>query len=186
MAFIVVRRDATGGGHPPPTVRVGTEPPLRRQAQRIADIVAQTPGLNIDEIAARLGLRRTAANHHLRILLRSGILVRIRQGRHVLHFPVRTSPAQRRAICVLRVPGMRAIARDLFEHPTDLCSARARRIGVSDRHVRRGLNSLAKQDLAHIEQVPRQPPTVHLHPDLRLILARTPPAPDGAWPPDLP
>lgn len=177
---------------PPPGATLRGMMALSRQAQRVVGIIRSAPGLNIDEVAAHLGLRRTAANHHLRVLLRSGLVVRVRQGRHALHFPVETPPAQRRAICLLRVPGMHALARDLFENPVDTCAARALRIGVTDRHVRRGLSAFVRQDLVRIEGGgARHASLVHLHPDLRLLLVRwTPPAPpprgDAGWPTDLP
>lgn len=146
--------------------------PLRRQQQRVLSVLTDRPGLNIDELSASLGLRRTAINHHVRVLLRSGLVVRLRQGRHALHFTSGTSPCQRAAFCALRIPGVSALCRDAFDHPCDALSSRSERLGLSRRHVRRAFKMLVKQGLATSKPGLDHAVTIHLHPDLRILIVR--------------
>lgn len=146
--------------------------PLGRQPTRILEALGQVPGQNVDELSATLGLRRTAVNHHVRVLLRVGRIVRVRQGRHALHFLVETRPQQRVALSLLRIPGVQAVATDVFREAHGGCADRADRLGLSPRHVRRALRLLAKHGMARVEKGGRRVPDVtHLHPELRLVLA---------------
>lgn len=146
--------------------------PLGRQPRRILEALATGPGQNIDELAARLGLRRTAINHHLRVLLRVGKVVRVRQGRHALHFPVETPPDQRIALSLLRIPGVNAVTRDVFLEPATECRDRADRLGLSPRHVRRALRILVRHGMARTDPVSSTSgPITHLHPAMRLVVA---------------
>ena len=162
--------------------------PLRRQQQRLVDVLGDSPGLNIDELSARLGLRRTAINYHVRTLLRCGAVVRLRQGRHALHFLSGTPAVQRTAFCLLRIPGVLAFCLDAFDHPRDAWSARAERLDFSRRHVRRVLHLLERNGLAKAEPGSRREATVQLHPDLRVLIVRSIGPLNGAAPrnPDLP
>src|SRR5688572_9929453 len=71
---------------------------LGRHPQRILEVLAVAPGLNIDEISALLGIRRTSTNHHLRVLMGRALVVQVRQGRHALHFLAGESPILRKAV----------------------------------------------------------------------------------------
>lgn len=151
--------------------------PLGRQPLRVLDLLERLPGLNIDELSAQLDLRRTAINHHLRILLRLGAVVRIRQGRHALHFRAETPAQERLALSLLRIPGVLAFSLDAFTRPEGESAARAQRLGISTRHARRALRLLVRSGMARTDpRVRREPPVVHLHPQMRLVLARIPPA----------
>jgi DNA-binding transcriptional ArsR family regulator len=146
---------------------------LGQRPRQILDALALVSGLNIDEIAAVLGVRRTAANHHVRTLARRGLVVRVRQGRHLLHFLQGESPSMRQAITTLRIPSVFALAQDLFHHPQDSGATRALRLDVSERQVRRALRVLQRHELVRLDpQEGRTPPLAHLHPDVRLVLVR--------------
>jgi predicted transcriptional regulator len=153
-----------GGGAPPP--------PLRQFLERLS----QAPGLNIQELSDATGISRTAANYHVRRLVRGGYLVTLRQGPHLLHFPATVPPLERVAIGLLRIASVRATADAVFHHPALSWDELATRLHVTSRTVRRAIRALDRAGLLRIEREngTRQ---VHLHPALRLLLARqAPPA----------
>jgi DNA-binding MarR family transcriptional regulator len=126
---------------------------IRSEKRRtLLEILNRQPGLNIDELAQSLGVRRTAAIHHLRRLEKQITIVRVRQGRHVLHFLGSLPPARRAAICLARVPSIRRIIDDLVQFPQYSQQAVAERIGVSRRTVRRAIRRLLQGRL--IDLVP--------------------------------
>lgn len=141
------------------------------KAQLVVRTLHERPGLNIDELAAVMGVRRTAANHHVRILERDGLVVRVRQARHQLHFAGDTTGFERTMLCAMRVPSVLDVARLLFNGAPPSSSRLAETLGVTTRTVRRALRLLANQSLLKIEE--RQGVRIaHLHPTLRLVLAR--------------
>lgn len=163
------------GGAVPGTLLPGHPKRLGHQPSRVLDLLGRSPGLNIDELSAHLGLRRTAINHHLRILLRIGAVVRIRQGRHALHFRMETPAEERMALSLLRIPGVLAFSLDAFARPEGDCAARAMRLGISPRHARRALRLLERNGMARTDpRVRGTTPVVHLHPQMRVVLARMP------------
>lgn len=115
--------------------------------RRLLEVLDRHPGLNIDELAQALGVRRTAAIHHLRRLEKQATIVRVRQGRHVLHFLGALPPARRNAICLARVPSIRRIVEDLAQNPVYSQEGIAARVGVSRRTVRRAIHRLAQGGL---------------------------------------
>lgn len=163
-------RAGTSGQQPPAAKPPRTVAPGPRL---ILDALRRTPGLSAGEIAALLGLPVGPSNRQLRVLVRDGLVERVRRGRHALHFLTQTSPPQRLAFAVLRLRGVGACARDAFAHPRDPPMARARRLGVPERQVRRALRALERDGLARIERNGQgTPPTVRLHQDVRMILGR--------------
>lgn len=148
------------------------------KAQLVVRILHDQPGLNIDELATRMGVRRTAANHHVRVLEREGLVVRVRQARHQLHFAGDTTGFERGMLCALRVPSVQDVARLLFGGAPPASAPLAAKLGVSARTVRRALRLLASQGLLRVED--RDGARIgHLHPALRVVLAREPVEPDG-------
>lgn len=148
------------------------------KARQVILLLHQNPGLNIDELAASMGVRRTAANHHVRILERAGLVVRLRQARHQLHFTSDTTSFERAMLRALRVASVQDVARLLFHGTAPSTSALADALNVTPRTTRRALRLLSNQGLLRIEhQGDRK--VAHLHPHLRLVLARAPVAGDG-------
>jgi predicted transcriptional regulator len=135
-----------------------------------------TPGMNIDEIAAKLGFRRTAANHHLRVLERSGAIVKVRQAGHQLHFTSETPRFERDVLCVLRVPSVRDVVRRLFDGHSLSSSALASSLNVTGRTTRRALKLLTTRGLLKQELTEGGRKIAHLHPMLRVLIAREMPA----------
>jgi DNA-binding transcriptional ArsR family regulator len=144
------------------------------KAQAIVRMLHERPGLNIDELAVLLGVRRTAANHHVRTLERAGLVVRMRQSRHQLHFAGDTNGFERTMLCALRVPSVQDVAQKLFEGAPPSSSDLAAALDVSARTARRALRLLGNLGLLRIES-PGGRRVAHLHPALRLVLARTVP-----------
>lgn len=153
--------------------------PTRR---RLMDLVQETPGLNIQEIADALGVQRTAANHHVRRLLKDGFLVTHWQGPHMLHFPATIPLVQRTVLSVLRIPSVWGIANELLGDPSLSGGALASRLRMNPRTVRRAVRTLKSHGLLQVEPSGTPPRrTSHLHPELRVALAHlTDPGRPGA------
>lgn len=174
----MMRADAPRAGAPG---RLGpTKPavPLGPRQERVLALLDQYPGLNIDELAGALGVQRTAAKHHVQALERRGMLVRVRQGRHLLHFPADLPPVERLVFTVFRVPSVRRVAEEVFLDPSVSREALAERLEVTPRTVRRALGLLLRQGLMQVHQSSGQR-TLHLHPQLRVLLARQPSPPQA-------
>lgn len=142
------------------------------KAQQIIHLLHATPGLNIDELASSLGIRRTAANHHVRILERAGAIVRVRQARHQLHFAGDTTPFERDTLCAMRVPSVKDVASLLFQGHPPSSAALAAELGITTRTARRALRLLSSRGLLRIEGFGMGRRLGHLHPRLRILLAR--------------
>jgi DNA-binding MarR family transcriptional regulator len=119
--------------------------------RRLLEVLDRSPGLNIDELAQTLGVRRTAAIHHLRRLEKQITIVRVRQGRHVLHFLGSLPPSRRAAICLARVPSIQRIIQDLAQNPQYSQEDVATRVGVSRRTVRRAIRRLSEFRLIDLQ-----------------------------------
>jgi DNA-binding transcriptional ArsR family regulator len=141
------------------------------KAQVVIRTLHERPGLNIDELAAVMGVRRTAANHHVRILERAGMVVRVRQARHQLHFAGDTTRFERHMLCILRVSSVLDVSRLLFDGEPPSSSRLAAALDVTPRTVRRALRILANEGLLKVEERLNER-VAHLHPTLRLVLAR--------------
>ncbi|HUR25215.1 MAG TPA: winged helix-turn-helix transcriptional regulator [Candidatus Thermoplasmatota archaeon] len=139
--------------------------------QLILEILEDRPGLNLDEVAAALGVRRTAAKHHLRLLERGGYVVRLHQGRHVLHFRVGLPAIEQAMFRLFRIPSVRRVAEAVFLDDCKPRDALASQLDVTPRTVRRAIRQLAKAGLLRIERSPTSSRTL-LHPRLRVLIAR--------------
>ncbi len=141
------------------------------KAQQVVRILHVRPGLNIEELAAELGVRRTAANHHVRLLERAGIVVRVRQARHQLHFAGDTTPLEREILCLLRIESVLDVARALLDGLPPSGDHLGPRLGITGRTARRALRMLNSRGLMRVEQA-EAGKQAHLHPLLRIVLAR--------------
>lgn len=149
------------------------------KAQSIIQILHLRPGLNIEELARALGVQRTAANHHVRILEREGILVRVRQARHQLHFAGDTTPLEREVLCLLRIASVQRVVRALFEGQPPTGDTLGPALGLTGRTARRALRLLNSRGLLRVENGADGARRAHLHPTIRLLLARVPGTPDA-------
>ncbi|MHB1262008.1 MAG: helix-turn-helix domain-containing protein [Thermoplasmatota archaeon] len=159
--------------------RIGPMVGIGPRRQAILDLLEHNPGLNLDEVAAALGVRRTAAKHHLRLLERDGLVVRVQQGRHVLHFRHGLPVVDQEIFRLFRVPSVRRVAEALYFDPACRREDLAATLDVTPRTIRRAIRHLSRAGLARSEEGP-QGPLVLLHPRLRMLVAR------GAAPPPAP
>ena len=144
---------------------------LGPRKRRVLEVLEAYPGLNLDEVALALGVRRTAAKHHLLYLEKVGLVARLRWGRHRLHFTQTVPPSERIVFCLVRVPSLLGLARELMLDPALDGARLAGQLQVSPRTVRRGLRLLTRNGLARVQPGPHGP-VATLHPRLRVLLAR--------------
>lgn len=140
--------------------------------ERISALVLEKPGLNIQEISDASGIQRTAVNHHIRRMVRDGEVVRRRQGLHVLHFPRGMEPMRVKALSFLRVPSVLLVVQELHGNPAIPWGVIAQRLLVTERTVRRAVQTLEAEDLLRVERGGRGRRVCHLHPELRMVLVR--------------
>jgi len=106
------------------------------------------------------------------VLLRIGAIVRVRQAGHQLHFSAATPRFEREALCVLRVPSVRDVVHRLYQGSPPSSSALAAALGITGRTARRALRLLASRGLLRIEERADGGKAAHLHPSLRVLIAR--------------
>lgn len=139
------------------------------QREKLLKVIEEQPGLNIWEVAKRMRLSRGATRHHLRRLIRSGHVVTIRQGHHLLHFSNAMPPRRREAVALLRVGSIRALVEYILEQEAVVKpSVVAERLGISRRSLRRSIKMLANADLVESQPVEgvRGARRLELHPDV--------------------
>lgn len=154
---------------PAPRLPAGLTP---RQATLLAAVRAE-PALNIREIAQRLGVRRTAANHHVTALARKGLLATLRQGRHLLHFPAAMPLPERRCLAALRIASVRATVAASVPRGGLSVEELAAAAGLKARTARGTVRFLRQHGLVHVEKVPGlRAPRVHLDQGTRVTWAR--------------
>jgi predicted ArsR family transcriptional regulator len=143
---------------------------LGPRKDRILDLLDDVPGLNIDELADALQVRRTAAKHHVRGLERAGALVRLRQGRNILHFRADTPAIDRTLFCLLRIPSVQGVCASLLRDPWKTPADLAQDLEVAPRTIRRALHRLKRAGAVRGEPAPDGRRALHLHPRLRILL----------------
>jgi DNA-binding MarR family transcriptional regulator len=150
----------------------GAEENLNKRA--VQRFIVEHPGLNLQELADAVGINRTAVIYHVRRMVRAGTVVTLRQGPHVLHFPSTMPKEQQGALSLLRIASVRAVAQELHHDPNLSCPRIAGRLHTTVRTVRRALRALTDRGLLRVEEGPAsgRDRIAHLHPQLRLLLAR--------------
>ena len=82
------------------------------------EAVVADPGVHAEEIGRRLDLASSPVLHHLRVLCREGLLVRVAVGRVQHLFPQgRWSPAAMRKMAASRTPGLQELLIVLEQNP---------------------------------------------------------------------
>lgn len=90
--------------------RIEGEAVLRHEARGdMLRLVQEHPGLNLQELCARVRLARGPTQWHLDKLERNGYLTRVRHGGESLFFPRAMPPQQVKALAALRHPSRRAL-----------------------------------------------------------------------------
>jgi len=99
---------------------------------RLLDLVESSPGMHVEELARKAGMSRGVARHHVRVLVRSGMLVQRRMGKYACVFPG-SDPAGATALnghAALRSAGARRLLRSLVEAPGQNLGQAARSSGL--------------------------------------------------------
>lgn len=107
--------------------------------QHVYDLLQDTPGLSLEEIAASLELSRSTARHHLRVLEDAGLVRHAVEGRCRIHYP---SGAGDEALTrhLLENPRRRSIVELLSDEPAslgELCQALDANAGSVHFHLRK-------------------------------------------------
>lgn len=148
---------------------------------RLMEFLRERPGCCLQEIADHLGIARTSAVHHVRVLRRERQVVVQRKGRRALHFPTAVDDRVHRTILAAwRLDTARAILEHLHEDPRTSWRAIARSIGVTPRAVRWHLQRMQQEGLLRIRRTPDGGHEAVLHPQVRLLSEGRL---EAAWPP---
>ena len=140
---------------PPPLRRLARVPsPAARHDGRasraaILQLVRQDPGIHVTEISDRTGLSWHTTAYHLGILERSGMLAVEKVGRDRCVFPKGVPARQRPWLVALRAGQAVDILRVLFDEPRQDVPELARRVGRSEKVVRRRLADLEEAGVLH-------------------------------------
>lgn len=146
---------------------------------RLLDYLHERPGCCIQDIADHLGIARTSAVHHVRVLRRDRQVVVQRKGRRVLHFPTAVDDRVHRTILAAwRLDTARAILEHLSRDPRASWRAVARSLGVTPRAVRWHLQRMQADGLLRIRRTSDGGHEAVLHPHVRQ-LSEGPV--EGAW-----
>jgi predicted transcriptional regulator len=132
-----------------------TSSPLRAlplHHQRLRELVLANPGMCLQEIADRLGLSRSATVHHVRRLIRRGVLVAVRQGRRASHFvaehPLKTN--ERSLLSLIRLTTTKNILAELSREPTLAWNEIARRLRIGAHSVRWHISRLRREGVLEV------------------------------------
>ncbi len=129
--------------------------------------IESNPGASLQELADALGVTRTAANYHVRRLVRSGTVRQVRQGRRVLHFgPVRNTPLRDTVMAALRQQRVRELLQMLMQDPTASWRELAAALDVTPRAVRWHVRRLEEEGLIEVHEVGVRAHHVGLHPEV--------------------
>lgn len=155
---------------------------LTDRQRELRDYLHANPGKDINELAAALGVRRTAANFHARRLIRRGQVVTLRRGRHLLHFPAEMAAAERELIALIRRQSIQAVVHAVRADPSTLWKEVSRRTGYSSRSVRRAVSALTRGGLMALKRAASHPRFVSLDPRLDNWVEAPRPNDDGRDP----
>lgn len=120
---------------------------------RLYEVVAKNPGITIQDAAERVGIARTTASYHLRILGREGLVVE-RPARKSVHYyrnDGRLSDEDQLRLQALASDRTRHVAALLMQRPGLQRSELARALGLSIATVNWHLRPLAERGLVREE-----------------------------------
>jgi predicted ArsR family transcriptional regulator len=135
-----------------------------RMRARIQAEVAATPGVSLNELAARLGVYWNTVHHHVKVLCRKGLLhVEDRGWRHEL-YPMATPPEHRAWLRALHDKDSSQVLAALLEEPGIGVYQLSDDLGLSRKVIRAHLARLMEDGL--VDKVghtrpryrPREPP----------------------------
>jgi predicted transcriptional regulator len=114
---------------------------------RILVAVQTDPGVHVSELVARTGLSWHTVAYHLRILVRQHAVAVEKENRERRVFPAGIPALQRAWLAALRGPRAAEVLRMVAGQPGLGISALSRRIGFSEKIVRRQVANLARAGL---------------------------------------
>ncbi|HWH08977.1 MAG TPA: helix-turn-helix domain-containing protein, partial [Candidatus Thermoplasmatota archaeon] len=121
---------------------------------RLLGLVQARPGSSVADLARATGLARVVVQHHLRILLRHGLLRRVRTGNAQAHYPAAEAPRadEAQAFALLADATRRRLAARLAREASPLTQSEvAARVGVSRRLANHHLLRLEEAGLVRRE-----------------------------------
>ncbi|MBI2078406.1 MAG: MarR family transcriptional regulator [Euryarchaeota archaeon] len=124
----------------------------QRVRGQIHDVVRDDPGVHASQIQSRLGLAQGQLQHHLGVLERERLLVRVPvQGAHHYFLSGTVSPAEMRAMAAARHGNLDRVLAEIRENPGIPVAELAARLGLSPPRVSRLSQRL--EDLGLVERV---------------------------------
>jgi predicted transcriptional regulator len=114
---------------------------------RILHEVRQDPGIHISLLAKRSGLSWQTTRYHLRILQTQGLVQVDKGGRERRAFPLGVSTTHRSWLAALRTGEAAQVLRLLLADPGQTIPAISRRMGHSEKVVRRQIANLSQAGL---------------------------------------
>lgn len=114
---------------------------------RIRALVQDEPGIHVSEIADRLGISWHTVGYHLGILARSRVVQLEKGGRERRVFPMGIPPRHRQWLAALRTEQAAEVLRILLRDPRLSVPVLSRRMGFSEKIVRRQVERLAEAGL---------------------------------------
>jgi predicted transcriptional regulator len=121
-------------------------------AARVLRYVLAHEGAHFREIQRNLRLATGQADHHLRRLVRVGLLARTRLGGEVHFFPVSRPRAERRPMAALRHPARRTVSRALLDGAPVQLRELVARTGVPESTLLHHLRTLVKAGVVYRAQ----------------------------------
>jgi predicted transcriptional regulator len=114
---------------------------------RIRELVQAEPGIHVSQLADRLGLSWHTIAYHLRMLETTRDIVLEKEGRERRAYPAGISYVHRRWLAGLRTARAADVLRSLLDDPRQTVPALSRRMGYSEKVVRRQVANLAEAGL---------------------------------------
>lgn len=115
--------------------------------QRILAEIAADPGVHVSELGERTGLSWHTIAYHLRILARAHAISVDKGQRERRVFPAGIPAAQRAWLAALRGARAHEVLRHLLDDPRQGITSLSRRMGFSEKIVRRQVARLAEAGL---------------------------------------
>lgn len=131
MLFLVARRDGSDS------------------RTRILDTVKEDPGIHVSMLAQRIGLSWHTTMYHLRLLERRRLVQVDKGDRERRAFPTGVPAAHRAWLAALRVGEAAEVLRLLQQDPRQTIPGLSRRMGYSEKVVRRQMANLSQAGLVH-------------------------------------
>lgn len=114
----------------------------RRTRERILEALRRSPGMNVSELRAAVGLAWATTAYHLRILQRQGFVHLEPKRRGHLCFPIDIPARHRGLVWALRDPDTARVIAALLEGPGRGISQLSSSLGLSEHSVRARLVAL--------------------------------------------